>query len=162
MAATAIGVGGMMGAGLYTLVGLAATTAGVWVPLCFAIAAFVATFSVYSYAKLGARYPSSGGAAHFLVASFGDGVISGGLNVFQFFGWIIAMGLYAAGFAGYAADLLPGTSSSVEVKLLAVGLVGAYPGALPYALLQSVVWLLLAAAWVRQLKAASLDRRPNL
>jgi amino acid transporter len=35
---TAIGVGGMMGAGLYTLVGLASTTAGVWVPVAFLVA----------------------------------------------------------------------------------------------------------------------------
>jgi hypothetical protein len=32
-----VGVGGMMGAGLYTLVGLASTTAGVWVPLAFLV-----------------------------------------------------------------------------------------------------------------------------
>ena len=41
-------------------------------------------FSVYSYAKLGAKYPSRGGAAQFLIRCFGDGVIAGGLNVFQF------------------------------------------------------------------------------
>ena len=58
VSATAIGVGGMMGAGLYTLVGLAATTAGVWLPAAFIVAGLVASFSVYSYAKLGARYPS--------------------------------------------------------------------------------------------------------
>ncbi len=92
--ATAIGVGGMMGAGLYTLVGLASTTAGVWVPLAFLVGGAVTVFSVYSYAKLGAKYPSRGGAAQFLIRCFGDGVIAGGLNVFQFLGWIIAMALY--------------------------------------------------------------------
>jgi amino acid transporter len=77
----------MMGAGLYTLVGLASTTAGVWVPLAFLVGGVVTVFSVYSYAKLGARYPSRGGAAHFLIRCFGDGVVAGGLNVFQFLGW---------------------------------------------------------------------------
>src|SRR6476620_6441405 len=43
--ATAIGVGGMMGAGLYTLVGLASTTAGVWVPLAFLVGGAVSVFS---------------------------------------------------------------------------------------------------------------------
>jgi amino acid transporter len=105
--ATAIGVGGMMGAGLYTLVGLASTTAGVWLPLAFLVGGVVTVFSVYSYAKLGARYPSRGGAAQFLIKCFGDGVIAGGLNVFQFLGWIIAMALYCAGFAGYLRALLP-------------------------------------------------------
>jgi amino acid transporter len=59
--ATAIGVGGMMGAGLYTLVGLASTTAGVWVALAFLVGGTVTVFSVYSYAKLSAKYPSRGG-----------------------------------------------------------------------------------------------------
>ena len=123
--ATAIGVGGMMGAGLYTLVGLAATTAGVWVPLSFLLGGFVASFSVYSYAKLGARFPSRGGAAQFLLRSFGDGVVAGGLNVFQFLGWIIAMALYAAGFAGYAKDLLPWDLPSWSTRAIGVGLIAA-------------------------------------
>ena len=82
--ATAIGVGGMMGAGLYTLVGLAATTAGVWIPVAFLSGGLVSLFSVYSYAKLGARFPSRGGAAQFLIRCFGDGVIAGGLNTVSY------------------------------------------------------------------------------
>ncbi len=121
--ATAIGVGGMMGAGLYTLVGLAATTAGVWLPVSFLVGGFVSVFSVYSYAKLGAKFPSRGGAAEFLVRCFGDGVIAGGLNVFQFLGWIIAMALYAAGFAGYARDLLPWDTPTWSAKVIGIGLI---------------------------------------
>lgn len=121
--ATAIGVGGMMGAGLYTLVGLASTTAGVWVPLAFLVGGGVTVFSVYSYAKLGARYPSRGGAAQFLIRCFGDGVVAGGLNVFQFLGWIIAMALYCAGFAGYVRALLPWHTPEWSAKVIGVGLV---------------------------------------
>lgn len=121
--ATAIGVGGMMGAGLYTLVGLASTTAGAWVPLAFAVGGTVSVFSVYSYAKLGARYPSRGGAAQFLIRCFGDGVIAGGLNVFQFLGWIIAMALYCAGFAGYVRALLPWETPDWSAKAIGIGLI---------------------------------------
>ena len=121
--ATAIGVGGMMGAGLYTLVGLAATTAGVWIPVAFLVGGLVSLFSVYSYAKLGARFPSRGGAAQFLIRCFGDGVIAGGLNIFQFLGWIIAMALYASGFAGYARHLLPFDTPDWSGKAIGVGLV---------------------------------------
>ena len=121
--ATAIGVGGMMGAGLYTLVGLATTTAGVWVPVAFLVGGIVAVFSVYSYAKLGARYPSRGGAAQFLIRCFGDGVIAGGLNVFQFLGWIIAMALYSAGFAGYVRALLPWHTPEWAGKAIGIGLI---------------------------------------
>jgi amino acid transporter len=121
--ATAIGVGGMMGAGLYTLVGLASTTAGVWLPLAFLVGGVVTVFSVYSYAKLGARYPSRGGAAQFLIKCFGDGVIAGGLNVFQFLGWIIAMALYCAGFAGYLRALLPWHTPEWSGKAIGIGLI---------------------------------------
>ena len=121
--ATAVGVGGMMGAGLYTLVGLASTTAGVWLPLAFLVGGVVTVFSVYSYAKLGARYPSRGGAAQFLIKCFGDGVIAGGINVFQFLGWIIAMALYCAGFAGYLRALLPWHTPEWSGKAIGIGLV---------------------------------------
>ena len=122
VSATAIGVGGMMGSGLYTLVGLATTTAGVWLPVAFLVGAFVAAFSVYSYAKLGAAFPSRGGAAQFLVEGFGEGVVAGGLNIFQFLGWVIAMALYASGFSGYALDLLPDGWPTWSGKLIALGL----------------------------------------
>lgn len=111
LAAVALGVGGMMGAGLYTLLGLAATSTGVLLPVAFLLAGAAAAFSVYSYSRLGATFPSSGGAAEFLVRSFGEGTVAGGLNVFQFLGYLIATSLYAAGFAEYvgalAGDALP-------------------------------------------------------
>ena len=113
----------MMGAGLYTLLGLASTTAGVWLPAAFLVGGVVSVFSVYSYAKLGARYPSRGGAAQFLIRCFGDGVIAGGLNVFQFLGWIIAMALYCAGFAGYVRALLPWETPDWSAKLIGIGLI---------------------------------------
>lgn len=122
MGAIAIGVGGMMGAGLYTLLGLAATTAGVWIPVAFAVGAVVAVFSVYSYSKLGATFPGRGGAGTFLLRGFGDTVIAGGLNVFQFFGWIIAMALYAVGFGGYAVKMFSGLPDWAS-KAFGVGLV---------------------------------------
>ena len=113
----------MMGAGLYTLLGLASTTAGVWLPVAFLVGGAVTIFSVYSYAKLGAKYPSRGGAAQFLIRCFGDGVIAGGLNVFQFLGWIIAMALYCAGFAGYIRALLPWETPAWSGKAIGIGLI---------------------------------------
>lgn len=105
--AIAIGVGGMMGAAIYTLLGLAASITGPWIPLAFLIGGLVSAFSVYSYAKLGATFPNRGGAGEFLIRCFGDNMLAGGLNVFQFLGWIIAMSLYGVGFGGYAAGFIP-------------------------------------------------------
>lgn len=121
--ATAIGVGGMMGAGLYTLLGLAANSAGVWLPVSFLIGGIVAAFSVYSYSKLGMKYPDRGGAAKFLLKEFGDGLLAGGMNVFQYIGWIIAMALYATEFAEYACQLLGKSSSGWLGKAISIGIV---------------------------------------
>ena len=121
--ATAIGVGGMMGAGLYTLLGLAANSAGVWLPVSFLIGGIVAAFSVYSYSKLGMKYPDRGGAAKFWLKEFGDGLLAGGMNVFQYIGWIIAMALYATGFAEYACQLLGKSSSGWLGKAISIGIV---------------------------------------
>ncbi len=116
--ATALGIGGMMGAGLFSLLGTASAHAGTHIPSAFLIGAFAASFSVYSYAKLGATFPSSGGAATFTVMSFGPGVISGGLNVFQYIAYLIAAALYAAGFSEYANTMLGGNLSPLEVKMI--------------------------------------------
>jgi amino acid transporter len=121
--ATALGIGGMMGAGLFSLLGTASAHAGSHIPLAFLLGAIAASFSVYSYAKLGATFPSSGGAATFTVMSFGPGVISGGLNVFQYIAYLIAAALYAAGFSEYANTLLGGKLSPFEIKLVGAGIV---------------------------------------
>lgn len=112
-----------MGAGIYTLVGLAATTTGVWLPVAFLVGGIVSAFSIYSYAHLGIRFPTRGGAAQFLVQGFGDGIIAGGLNIFQFLGYVIAIALYAVGFADYAQALLPANLPSWTGRAIAVALV---------------------------------------
>ena len=112
-----------MGAGLFSLLGTASMHAGTHIPLAFLIGAIAASFSVYSYAKLGATFPSSGGAATFTVMSFGPGVIAGGLNNFQYIAYLIAAALYAAGFSEYTNTLLGGSLSPTEVKIVGAGIV---------------------------------------
>jgi amino acid transporter len=123
VAAAALGVGGMMGAGLYTLLGLAASSAGAWVPVSFVLAGFAALFSVYSYSKLGAKFPSKGGAAQFIRVEWGHGITSGSINVFQFVAYLIATSLYAAGFAEYVGALAGGDLPSWASRAVGVGVV---------------------------------------
>ena len=79
--AFSIGVGGMIGAGIFSILGYSVQMAGSFAYVSFMIAGLVALLSAYSYAKLGVTYPSPGGAVDFLIKGFGDGVFSGGLNV---------------------------------------------------------------------------------
>src|SRR5262245_26700839 len=100
-AAVSIGIGGMVGAGIFSILGAVAQVAGNAMWLSFAIGGVVALLSTYSYAKLGATFPSAGGAVHFLVKSFGDGILAGGLNLFMWAGYIISLALYATAFGRY-------------------------------------------------------------
>jgi amino acid transporter len=122
-AAVSIGIGGMVGAGIFSILGVVAQVAGNAMWLSFAIGGVVALLSTYSYAKLGATFPSAGGAVHFLVKSFGDGILAGGLNLFMWAGYIISLALYAAAFGHYAATFFTTTPSALFVKSLAIGAV---------------------------------------
>ncbi len=105
--AISIGVGGMVGAGIFSILGTACLIGGNAVYISFIIAGLVALFSTYSYAKLGGKYPSAGGPVEFLVQSFGSGVISGGLNIMLWLGYILALSLYARAFGAYTMTFFP-------------------------------------------------------
>jgi amino acid transporter len=122
-AAVSIGIGGMVGAGIFSILGVVAQAAGNAMWLAFAIGGVVALLSTYSYAKLGAAFPSAGGAVHFLVKSFGDGILAGGLNLFMWAGYIISLALYASAFGSYAATFITAEPSALLLKSLAVGAV---------------------------------------
>ena len=123
VAAVSIGIGGMVGAGIFSILGVVAEAAGNAMWLAFAIGGVVALLSTYSYAKLGAAFPSAGGAVHFLVKGFGDGILAGGLNLFMWAGYIISLALYAMAFGSYAATFFTTEASPVLIKSLAVGAV---------------------------------------
>lgn len=126
--AVSIGIGGMIGAGIFSILGVVAQAAGSAMPLAFLIGGFVAWFSTYSYAKLGAKFPSAGGAVEFLVRSFGVGVLSGGINLFMWIGYLISLALYAHGFAAYLATFFTSDPSATLLKAFSVGVVLLFTG----------------------------------
>src|SRR5690348_3402163 len=72
-----IGVGAMVGAGIFALLGAAGEVAGAAVWVSFLIAGIIAGLQGYSFAKLGARYPSAGGLLEYVAKGFGDGHFTG-------------------------------------------------------------------------------------
>src|SRR5277367_2732380 len=72
-----IGVGAMVGAGIFALLGAAGEVAGAAVWLSFLIAGVIAALQGYSFAKLGARYPTAGGLLEYVAKGFGDGHFTG-------------------------------------------------------------------------------------
>ncbi len=123
VAAISIGVGGMIGAGIFSIFGVGAQIAGNAVYLSFMIAGVVALFCAYSYVKLGSKFPSAGGPVEFLVRGFGRGTISGGFNILLWVGYIFALALYARAFASYAVTFFPNLGSDILLYIFINGIV---------------------------------------
>lgn len=117
----------MVGAGIFSILGVAAEVSGNALAVSFVVAGLVALLSTYSYAKLGAVFPSSGGAVTFLIHGFGAGTLSGGINIFMWVGYIFALALYAMAFGGYAATFVP-DHGEAWTKALALGIVLLFTG----------------------------------
>jgi len=104
----AIGVGGMVGGGIFAVLGLAVQLAHGGTPVAFAIAGLVALLTSYSYARLSVAYPSPGGTVEFLNQGLGVGTLTGSLNVLLSLSYVIMLSLYAHAFGSYGSSFLPG------------------------------------------------------
>ena len=119
-----LGVGGMVGAGIFALLGEAGAIAGSAVWLSFVLAGLVALLQSYSFAKLGARYPSRGGIVEYLVQEFGNGHVTGVISWIFFFNAAIVMSMVTVSFASYAGELLAGDEpSTLLTDILSIGLI---------------------------------------
>ena len=115
-----IGVGGMIGGGIFAVLGLSLILSRGAAPLAFALAGLIALLTSYSYAKLASRFPSEGGTIEYIVRGFGDGLLSGGLNLLLLSSYIVMIALYAHAFGSYGASLFPSHYSVVYTILVII------------------------------------------
>ena len=99
-----IGVGSMVGAGIFALLGAAGEVAGSAVWLSFLIAGAVAALQGYSFAKLGARYPSAGGFLEYVIRGWGAGHLSGVIAWMLLAVNAIITAMVAVSFGNYASS----------------------------------------------------------
>lgn len=104
---TSIGVGGMVGGGIFAVLGLSVKLAQGGAPLAFLIAGSVALVTAYSYVQLAVAFPSQGGTVSFLGRAFGTGLMTGSLNILLWISYMVMLSLYAYAFGSYGASLLP-------------------------------------------------------
>ncbi len=116
--AFSIGVGGMIGGGIFAVLGLSIQLSKSAAPLAFLLAGIIALLTAYSYAKLSVRYPSEGGTIEFLVRGFGNGWFSGGLNILLLASYIVMISLYAYAFGSYGANVINLLNPSIGKHLL--------------------------------------------
>jgi amino acid transporter len=133
--ATVLGIGSMIGAGIFALLGEAGAVAGAAVWISFLIGGVVAGLLGYVCAKLGVTYPSSGGLITYLVKGFGAGRLVG---IASWLGYIAAIvivtAMVAVSFGGYATSLFIGANASTAwnhlfitallLVMLAINLIG--------------------------------------
>jgi len=107
-----IGVGSMVGAGIFALLGAAGELAGAAVWLSFLIAGAVAVLQGYSFARLGARYPSAGGLIEYVARGFGDGHVTGVTAWLTYTANAIVTAMVAVSFGSYASDMFTGKNAA--------------------------------------------------
>ena len=110
-------VGTMIGASIFSIFGVGAKIAGQNLPLAFILSGFFALVVAYSYAKLGGKIVSNAGPIAFILKGIGDSVITGALSMLIWMTYVVSIGLFAKGFAGYFLPLF-----HIPVTPLASGL----------------------------------------
>ncbi len=116
--ATSIGVGGMVGGGIFAVLGLTVQLTKGGAPVAFLIAGLVALVTSYSYARLSVTFPSEGGTVAFLDRAFGPSVLTGSVNILLWISYIVMLSLYAFAFGSYGASLFPATSRAMWMHVL--------------------------------------------
>jgi amino acid transporter len=131
-----LGIGAMVGAGIFALLGEAGAVAGAGAWLSFLLAGIVAGLLGYNVVKLGVRFPSSGGLIAYLTEGFGNGRLVGIASWLGYFAAIVIVcSMVAVAFGSYAASLFVGDdagagwdnlfTSAVVIAMLAINIVGA-------------------------------------
>lgn len=122
--AISIGIGGMVGGGIFAVLGLAVSLAQGATPLAFLFAGIIALLTSYSYVKLSLSFPDRGGTVKFMNTAYGISVFSGGMNNLLWFGYIIMLSLYASAFGSYAPNLYDITSDkSLDFHIYATAII---------------------------------------
>ena len=98
---TFYGLGNILGAGIYVLVGKVVGYAGMYAPLSFLIAALLASLSAFAYAELSARFPFSAGEAVYVQEGIGIESISRLVGLLIVLAGVVSAATILRGFTGY-------------------------------------------------------------
>ena len=116
-----LGIGSMVGAGIFVLLGEAGAIAGNLVWISFICGGIIALLSGYSLAKLASIYPSRGGIVEYLVQCYGEGVFSGSISILFYLSAMVAIAMVAKTFGTYASMMM-GSDVSLWSNIYAIGI----------------------------------------
>jgi amino acid transporter len=121
-----LGIGSMVGAGIFIVIGEAGVIAGNLVTVSFVIGGMIALLSGYSLSKLAVRYPSRGGIIEYLTQCYGEGLFSGTLGVLFYLAQLVALAAIAKSFGTYAATYMHGGVTHLNANLFAVSVLASF------------------------------------
>ena len=120
--AISIGVGGMVGGGIFAVLGEAVSLAHGATAVAFFIAGIVALFTSYSYAKLSVSYQSEGGTVTFVDNAFGHNLLSGSVNLMLWLSYIVTISLYSVAFASYGSTFFAHSDGLIKHILISIAI----------------------------------------
>jgi amino acid transporter len=151
---TAIGIGGMIGGGIFAVLGLAIAQAGHAVPITLAVGGVIALLTGLSYAHLGLAFQGDGGSFTYIEHAFGRPGLAAVVGWLLVAGYVGTLALYATAFGAYGATLIVGSAPSllsgglaavVLVAFLGINLAGAKTSGATELIVVAVKLTILAA-----------------
>lgn len=114
---TALGIGSMVGAGIFALLGQATIAAGRDVFLSFLAGGIIALLAGYSFARLSAKFPGPGGLIDFLAEAFPTGLFAGTMSLVYFVTLIVTVAVVGKSFGAYSAQLIFGDGATSPMAM---------------------------------------------
>ena len=97
----AIGIGGMIGGGIFAVLGLSIQLSGRYAPYSFLFGGIIALLTTYSYHKFSLKIKSEGGTISFINSAFGDNLFTRWINIILWVSYLIMLSLYSYAFGSY-------------------------------------------------------------
>lgn len=107
------GLGTILGAGVYVLIGEIAGASSIYAPFAFLIAALVASFVGVSYAELSSHFPKSAGEARYVREIFGRQWLTRLTGFSIMMTGAVSAAVMVRGFVGYASEFIHGSPSAL-------------------------------------------------
>ncbi len=123
----AIAVGGMVGGGIFTILGISVSMVGFLAPFAIALGGLIAFFAAYSYVKLGVYYKDEGATYAFFKRTYPDSHLAASfIGWYTIFGYISTLALYAYTFSSYSISGFSFADNDIIRKIIAIAIIGVF------------------------------------
>ncbi len=123
----AIALGGMVGGGIFTILGISVAMVGNLTPIAIIIGGLIASLAAYSYVKLGVYYRDEGATYSFFKRTYPHSKFSAAaIGWFIIFGYISTLALYAYTFSSYAISSTDFADNRWIRKAIAIGIIAVF------------------------------------